>query len=197
MGCLLQHGEARQCHCDGASMTEISERITLARVWLTGFITDDGTSRRQCFLEDGTLEDRTCRLALAQLLIDGEAPRELTDLLAAAIVPNCKFERGTPALHVGHPLERTGALSTEILPDLPRVLAFKRRTSERYTDPVFQGKVLTMLFERTDAGMSVETACAEVSELLTESGRKITARTVKGYWDDAKALRAWRTNDEI
>jgi hypothetical protein len=49
----------------------IAERVTLARVWLEGFVVETEGMWQSKIVEEDTPQDRSCRDALAQLLGSG------------------------------------------------------------------------------------------------------------------------------
>lgn len=67
---------------------DYKNNVTLARVWLDGFTEDRGGILKSARLDEGTRTEADCRRALAQLLADENAPREILHLLAQLIAPD-------------------------------------------------------------------------------------------------------------
>lgn len=171
----------------GCRMSERIQNIIRSRAWLSGYFRDlDGVliTRR---VEEFTEQDRDCRRALAQLLIDGDAPQEILDLLAVAIAPDAKDTR--TSRKVGEHLFRTDSTQTELgLAGSDRTLHIKRRDNVRSIDPALIGTILRLMRERIHLGRSIEKSSGEVSELLEVQGITLSARTIKGYWDELSKI---------
>ncbi len=169
----------------------LAERIQLARIWLCGLSTVTDGIRQHKRVEEGTQQDKACRQSLAQLLVDGDAPREILDLLATLIAPDSKASPKANLRTIGVQLFRSGETVSDLaLTGNDEVLGMSRRDGRRYSDPNLIGSIITLVRERTDAGLTLEKAFSEVSEIAAEAGiETMSERNVKKIWYDTKALR--------
>lgn len=169
----------------------VAERIHLARIWLRGYIKVTNGIHQHKRIEEPSLEDKLCRHSLAQLLVDGDAPREILDLLARLIAPDSDVSPKVKLKQVGIHLFRSGKTGTDLaLTGNDDVLRFCKRDGLRFSDPNLIGRIITLVRERTEAHVGLEQAFHEVSGIATDAGiRGMSERNVKKIWYDNKELR--------
>ena len=183
MGKLLPSQKGRQCHSDGASMTEeVKEhRVRAARTWLRGYVSyADGKPFPAYHDADtpiGISKDREGRLALAHLLMNGEATTELLELLANAIAPDDPENQsfGSPIFPENKP---STILSEE---PLPRRLDFRHRRRGNLENVWEKSRVLQFIHEQKLKGVGTEAAVGQAVEKFGKS-REMIYR----IWDEKK-----------
>lgn len=145
-------------------------RIMQARTWLGGYIDARREVPTLAYYDAGSEDDNCGRMALAHLLMNGEAPTEILQMLAHAITPD---DDDTPIM--GRLVYNEYAPSTIIEPERhPRRLDFSKRGqgkrsrgTRRIPDPVKDGFVLTAIYKHRSDGFSktraFEAAAKEVN----------------------------------
>lgn len=161
----------------------LKQRILAARFWLAGYI---DTSRKMPSLmyhkkaNGEPWRDAEGRLALAQLLVNGEAPREILELLAHAITPDDPQNsvRGTPVFNEHLP--------STVLSEMPinRRLDFvhrgggsRKRGVGRSADPVRDGYIISEVQALIINGCKKTNAFQKVAE---QAG--LSAQAVRKIW---------------
>lgn len=168
---------------------DYESNIALARKWLNGFAEDKGGILKSARHDEDTRAEAGCRRALAQLLADGNAPREIMHLLAQLIAPD------DPDLPKGCGL---GPIGEQVfLTDDPRTIlsltgsgwtvSIRRRDKRRFQDGMLAGSIAQRVRDKRADGMSLEKACFEVSEEAKEGGiEKMSPENVKKIWRETK-----------
>lgn len=168
-----------------------AERVQLARIWLQGFAVESKGVMQSKRVEEDTPLDRACRHALAQLLVDADAPREIMDVLATLIAPDSEAGQKFGLTKVGEQLFRSGDARTNlVLTGGNQVLRLRRRDNKRYSDGYLIGSIISLVREQTYAGASLETAFFEVSERAEAAGiTKMSPSNVRKIWNKSNAVR--------
>lgn len=170
-------------------------RVQYSRIWIQGCLTGNGVARSTVYLSDDTREEAIYREALAQLLVDGNAPQDILDGLAAVIAPNTqhtgsgrKTSIDLVPSHVDH----------RKVPTSDRILSFHDRSNHPKADPYKTAAILMSMSDKISRGMTIERACSEVSaELrkafnstgLARQGRDgLSEETIRRVWREGKIL---------
>jgi hypothetical protein len=163
-----------------------ADRVQCARVWLQGFVVESQGFYQSKRLEEDTAQEKEGRRAIAQLLVDGNAPGEILDLLATLLAPDVSAR-----LKVGEQLFRSG--DPQIILSLSgsdHVLRLRRRDRVRYSDGHLIGCIISLVQEKIDAGASLERAFFEASERAEAAGiERMSPSNVRKIWNKSKSLR--------
>jgi len=162
---------------------DYESNVAAARAWLNGFAEDKGGILKSARYDEDTRAEAGCRRALAQLLADGNAPRDIMHLLAQLIAPNDPI----------HP-KKYGLIGEQVfLTGDPRIIlsltgsdwtvSIRRRDNRRFQDGMLAGSIAQRVHDKRADGMSLEKAFFEVSEEAREAGiEKMSPENVKRIW---------------
>lgn len=161
---------------------EIEQQVLAARAWLRGYVETHRRVPNRAYIEAGTETDRHARLSLAQLLVDGNAPRDVLELLANCITPDYQQQDGT-ALPIGESITPSDN-PLRILPaESPRRLDFSFRTGSRKRgapnkrDPYRDGAILQLVMKLVMDGKTKTSAFETVGKDIG-----LSAEAVRGVW---------------
>ena len=169
------------------SSDDYERNVALARTWLNGFAKDGGGILQSAQFDEGTRTEADCRRALAQLLADENAPREILHLLAQLIAPddpNLPKEYG----RIGEQVFLTD--DPREIPSLTgndRTVSIRRRDNRRFQDGLLAGSISQRVRDKQVDGMNLEKAFFEVSEEAKKAGvAKMSPENVKKIYGEVR-----------
>lgn len=169
-------------------------QIALARAWLAGYTEMHRRVPNRAYIEPGSATDQEARLSLAQLLVDGNAPRDLLELLASCIAPDFQPPDGIslPARGVAitpsdNPLRIVREGHSRRL-DFSFRKGTRRRGAPQQTDAIRDSAILSMVMTKVVDGETKTAAFEKVGRevgLSTEAVRKIWKNypSFVKYWE--------------
>lgn len=171
---------------------EIEHRVRLARAWLGGYMEVGRSIPNLAYIEAHSEKDRTARMALAQLLVDGNAPRDVLELLASCIAPDFHPPddvslpaRGEPIIATDNPMRLLNEHHQRRL-DFTFRRGKRRRGAPQQTDPYRDGAILQRVMEKIADGTNKTTAFREVAEDV-----RLEPDSVRAVWTKYGAFVEW------
>lgn len=165
--------------------SEHARNVTLARAWLGGVVRDNNGFGEMYRLEERTAAEAAGRRALAQLLVDGNAPREIIHLLATLIAPDGKpVKKGSKERLRGESLRKTGENQQDLsLTGSEWIVSIRLRDNKRRRDANLVGSIAQRVHEKRMDGMSLERAFTVVSKEAKAAGiKKMSRESVRAIW---------------
>lgn len=173
---------------------DVGSQLRQASAWLKGYIQVSRKVPNKAYIPDKTSDDRSARLALAQLLVDGNATQEILDLLATCISPDCEPSDDISCPAIGEPLVSTTKPMRMLPEPQSRRLDFSFRTGKRkrgapqISDPVRDGAILSKIMKLISEGTTKTVAFEKVGKEVGLSCDAVRAvwrrhRSFTAFWE--------------